>query len=183
MAKKPDLEPEQISNENSLGRRQTFLQRIVRWVIIGLLVFVIGFLTVWFTLVGPRAAEITGLQGQATNAQATIGALQTQVTDLAASDTHLQIVNVIRYLELTRFNLATNNTQAASAGMTSVNNGLSALDAKLDSQYDAALRDIRDRLTLAQQDLRKNDKFATLNDLEVVENGLLNLECQLFCLE
>ena len=155
----------------------------MRWVTIALLVFIIGFLVVWFTLVGPRSAEISALQSQATEGQTTVIALQTQVSELEASDTHLQIVNVIRYLELTSFNLATNNLQAASAGMTSVNNGLSALDQKLDSQYDAALKNIKDRLALAIQDLRKSDKFATLNDLEVVENGLLNLECELFCLK
>ncbi len=179
MAKKdPDLLPEDIENSESKApsRAETAMRRIVRWVIIVLIVFILGFLLVWVTFVGPRAAEITGWQNTATAAQLQIRGLQTQVAGLEGVDADRQVLSLLVDVNGARYELAKHNPNGAQLALANTARTLTQLRTQLGSQYTSALDSLQQRLNLALNDIRNKDEFAALNDLEVLANSLLNLE-------
>lgn len=180
MAKKdPDFSPEDIHADDRVkepSRVQTAVNKGVRWVIIALLVFVIGFLLVWFLFVGPRAAEIAELQSQATAAQLQVSALQTQVTDLEAVEAQRLILSFLVDVNAARYEITNDNVDGAELALANTQLTLAELKEQLGSEYATAVQSLQARLNLTKADLVKNDKFAALNDLEVLANSLLNLE-------
>lgn len=180
MAKKdPDLSPEDINEDDRVkepGRVQTAVNKAVRWVIMALLVFIIGFLIIWFVFVGPRAAEIAQLQGQATVAQQQAFALQTQVAELEGVEANRLILSILVDVNAARYELASDRIDGAEVALANTELALNDLKVQLGSQYSSAVQSLQDRLDLIKVDLQKNDKFAALNDLEVLANNLLNLE-------
>lgn len=179
MAKKdPDYLPEEIGNEHSKpsSRAVSVLQKIIRWIIVLLLVFVLGFLLVWVVYVGPRAAEISAWQDKATDSQKQIETLQAQVADLQNAQAHRLILSVLVDVNSARFELASQRMSGAAGSLANTKNTLSELRGQLGSDYSAALDSLEERLALALKDIGENDSFAALNDLEVLANSLLNLE-------
>lgn len=175
----PDLSPEDIKDDDLVkkpGRVQTAVNKAVRWIVGALLVLIIGFLIIWFTFLGPRAAEIAGLQSQATAAQLEISAMQTHVADLEGVDAERQILSILVDVNAARYELASDRVDGAELALANTQQALTDLKVQLGAQYASAVQSLQDRLSLTKVDLQKNDKFAALNDLEVLANNLLNLE-------
>ncbi len=174
-----DLSPEEIHEDEPVkepGRVRTAVNKAVRWVIMALLVLIIGFLIIWFTFLGPRAAQITALQAEATAAQQQIATLQAQVAELQGVEAHRLILSILVDVNAARYELASDRVDGAELALANTQQALADLKTQLGSQYASALQSLQDRLSLTKVDLQKNDKFAALNDLEVLANNLLNLE-------
>jgi hypothetical protein len=141
-----------------------------------LLVFIIGFLIIWFTFVGPRAAEIAELHGEGTSAQQQIATLQAEVTELEGVKADRLILSILVDVNAARYELASDRMDGAELALANTQLALTELKAQLGTEYASAVQSLQDRLSLTKVDLQKNDKFAALNDLEVLANNLLNLE-------
>jgi len=179
MAKDTDLSPEQIHEDKPVkkpGRVQTAVNKAVRRAIMALLVLIIGFLIIWFAFLGPRAAEIAGLQSQATTAQQQVSTLQAQVAELEGVKAERLILSILVDVNSARYELASDRIDGAELALANTQLALTELKAQLGSEYASAVQSLQDRLDLTKVDLQKNDKFAALNDLEVLANNLLNLE-------
>jgi hypothetical protein len=148
---------------------------VVRWLIIGLLIFVIGFVIVWLTYVGPRAAEINALHTEQAAAQTQVATLELALEELETIEVERNIYDILVDVSNARYELASDRLQAAEAALATTPAKFSRLRLQLGVDYSTILTELQQRLQLTLADLNARDEFAALNDLGVLENSLLRL--------
>lgn len=161
-------EPEPAGWQSTLGR---WLRRII----VGLLLFVVLVLIAWFALIGPRAAQITQLEGQLGDAQDQIATLEANVTSLEAMQPQREALTLLVDANTARFELSRNRPESASAALLNSNRTLTALDEELGDDYDATMDNLTERLALIKEDIADQNRLAALSDLDVFVNILNQL--------
>lgn len=174
MAKDPDQLP-QDGEEKEPSRFQSAASRVVRWLIFGLLIFVIGFVTIWLTYVGPRAAEISALHTQQAASQTQVATLELALEELQAIEVERNIYDILVDVNSARYELASDRLQGAEAALAATPAKFSRLRLQLGADYSTLISEMQRRLTLALTGVDQGDEFAALNDLGVLENSLLRL--------
>lgn len=180
MPKDADQMPEDVADEKEPSRFESAANRVVRWLIVGLLLFVIGFVIIWLTYVGPRAAEISALQTELSAAQTQIATLEIALEEMQAVELHRQILDILVDVNAARFEMASGRPDSAEAALATTDNRFRQLRLELGTDYYTVIDNLQQRLRLALTGIDEGDEFAALNDLGVLANNLLNLERGLF---
>lgn len=173
----PELKKQEMYGETEAETSglQPTLSRWLRRIIIGLLILIILVLVAWFTLVGPRAAEITRLQADLTAAQQQIATLEAEMTDVQSLKAQRSILSLLVDANNARFELARGEKEAASAALLNTGNALYQLSLELGDEYEETITSLETRLSLAREAIEAERDLSSLNDLEVFISTLQNL--------
>lgn len=177
MAEDPVLKKREMYDgevQESGGWRAALI-RWLRWIIISLLVLVLLVVVAWFVFLGPRAAEITQLQTEATAAQHQIETLSAQTAGLQSLMAQRSILSLLVDANVARFELAQGEKEAASAALLNSGNTLYQLSLELGEEYDDTIQSLETRLSLAREGIASETDLSSLNDLEVFISTLRNL--------
>lgn len=163
------------SGDKEPSRFQSAATLWVRRIIIGLLLMVMAVALVWFVLIGPRAAQITQLEGELADAQSQIATLEAQVEELEALKPQRDVQSLLADAHAARFELQRSRVESAAAALLNSGRTIRVLADALGSEYEDTIDDLEARLTLAKEDIAEGDRFAALSDLEVYVNILTQL--------
>jgi hypothetical protein len=140
-----------------------------------LLLLVVLILVAWFVLIGPRAAQITQLEGDLATAQDQIAALEANVASLEAQQPQREVLTLLVDANTARFELSRNRPDSASAALLNTSRTLATLDEDLGEDYDATIDNLTERLALVKEDIADQNRLAALSDLDVFVNILNQL--------
>lgn len=163
-----DGEPEPAGWQSTLGR---WLRRVI----VGLLLFVVLVLVAWFALIGPRAAQITQLEGELSASQDQIATLEADVASLKALQPQREALTLLVDANTARFELSRNRPESASAALLNSSRTLATLEEELGEDYDATIDNLTERLALIKEDIADQNRLAALSDLDVFVNILNQL--------
>ncbi len=158
-----------------------FLRIALRWAVGIALVFLLGLLVTWFTLVKPKTAELRELQTELGTAQAeleTLRPLQAENEELQAqadlANTRLAVVEALVDVTSAQVALFMNDPEAAHTHLSETGDRLTAISSLIGVSAADEIATSRTRLDqiLAEID---QDPFAARRDLEVLANTLATL--------
>lgn len=166
---------EMFEGEPDSAGWQSTLGRWLRRIIVGLLLFVVLVLVAWFALIGPRAAQITQLEGDLAASQAQIATLEANVAHLESLQPQRDALTLLVDANTARFELSRNRPDSASAALLNSSRTLTSLDEGLGEDYDATIDNLTERLALVKEDIADQNRLAALSDLDVFVNILNQL--------
>ncbi len=171
-----------------------FLRRALRWSAGIGVVFALGIGALWFTQVRPQAERIRELQSDLEAARSQVEALQKEVEDLrplesenadlqaslAAAQQRHALLSTLVDVTQAQLALAQDDGLAARAALAEAPAQLKSLQRDLSGQEAETLAAMQDRLDLVLRELDQDETFAAQRDLEVLANGLVELDRALF---
>jgi len=187
---KPPSEEKITKQPGPLGR---FFIRVVRWAAGIGLVFGFGVVLTWLIRVAPLVGERRDLRDELAAANAHIADLEGVVSDLrdlektnaslqaelTSAELHIVLLNILSDISEARFALAFDDRAAAHAALTDTDELMSSLQEALGGEEANTVVGLRVRLLQAISEI-DTDTFAADGDLEILANGLMNLEQKVF---
>ncbi len=187
-----DLPPEKetAKEPGPLGR---FFTRVVRWSAGIGLIFGFGVVLTWVVRVVPLVNELRDVRDTLDVANAQISDLEKVVddlrdveqdnvslrADLTSAELHIVLLNVLIDAGEARVALAMDDLIAAGAALTDTDELMASLQAGLEGENANTIVGLRVRLQQAISEI-DTDIFAADGDLQILANGLLLLEEQVF---
>lgn len=182
---------EKITKEpGPLGR---FFIRVVRWAAGIGLIFGFGVVLTWIVRVVPLVGELRDLREELGAANTQITGLEDVVSDLrdlertnaslqaelTKAELHIVLLNVLSDISEARLALAIDDRAAAHAALTDTDDLMVSLQEALEGEDANNVVGYRVRLQQAISEV-DTDTFAADGDLEILANGLMNLEQKVF---
>ncbi len=178
----PEVEPPP-KEPSRVGR---LARSLLRWTVALLVVFAVGVGATWFARVQPQAQRIETLEADLAAAVASrdaldleVQALRTVRDELAATQRHLELLQVLVDVTSARLAVEQEDVLSARAALAGTEARLRALQRQLSGGEASAVAGMLDRLQLVLDELDE-DAFAAQRDLEVMANNLIALERSLF---
>ncbi len=192
----PEERPVSRPEERPVSRRERVgrsFRRGLRWLVILLVAFGLGFLAAVIALYLPAQQRLQQArqesEGRVTEAQQQVSALETQVAGFAGleganqeleaqarqSELHVHILSSRADISAALLALAEEDLPRASAALTKTGDTLAALEGLLEPEQQKLAQDMQERLELARNEMGE-DAFAARSDLGVLTNMLRELE-------
>ena len=189
----PDTGPVADETMEEVPKPRRRLRRGLLWVVSLVVIFAAGVILTWTLRVQPQAAQIAALEADVLAAQEQIETQEAELADLrplveqnallvselAATQNHLEILDVLVDVTKAQLALAQEDAIAAEAALEGTAETLATLESTLEGVNATSVSEMSNRLTLVLEEV-ESDAFAARRDLEIMANDLLSLERDLF---